>query len=82
MSDKTYTLPEGFPEPTVYASLMNVALESPVADWTHSITEKIGKVLDMFEQAGVDNLKKAYAAGVADGYRQALVEIEKGKHRD
>lgn len=79
-TEAEYVLPEGFPTPTIYAKLMDVAIKSPLQDWDSDITRKVSSILDTFEKAGIEHLRKAYVAGVTDGYRQALVELEQAEH--
>jgi hypothetical protein len=77
MSDGAYTLPEGFPQPTVFQSLLNVATKDPISEWNFAVSQRAAKILDDLENTGIEFIRKAYAAGVADGYRQALIELEK-----
>lgn len=75
---KEYVLPEGFPLPTVYARLMDSAIREPVEAWGTAVTAKVNEILKNLDTVGLDHLRQAYAAGVADGYRQALIELERG----
>lgn len=74
-----YTMPAGFPEATVYAKLMDKGIEEPLDSWVVAVTARINEICKTLDSVGLEHLRRAYAAGVADGYRQALMELERGE---
>lgn len=59
-------------DPTIYASLLDKALLRPLPEWREAV-ERIsaGYALSLAD-AGTEQLRKAYVAGVCDGFAQGV----------
>jgi hypothetical protein len=73
MSD--FNVREGMNGPTIYARLMDLATDQPV----HELTEELARQFRPLESSLADEfaeqLRRAYRAGVTDGFRQGLEQL-------
>lgn len=63
---------------TVYAKLMDRALQQPRDDLRNDVERILrGSGIDALLERLIEQLNKAYVAGVADGYADRVIEEER-----
>lgn len=63
-------------EPTIYAGLLDRALQSPLPNWKNTVRVALAGLADALEAEGCDEMRAAYAAGVKDGFIQGCIASE------